>query len=60
MKVWDSYQVAGSATVDFLEELLADADVRKFLSEEEIRERFDLGYHTKHADTIFKRVFGES
>lgn len=60
MKVWDSYQVAGSATVDFLEELLGDADVRKFLSEEEIRERFDLGYHTKHADTIFKRVFGDS
>lgn len=58
MKVWDSYQVAGSATVDFLEELLGDADVRKFLSEEEIRQRFDLGYHTKHADTIFTRVFG--
>ncbi len=58
MKVWDSYQVAGSATVDFLEELLGDEDVRKYLSEEEIRERFDLGYHTKHADTIFKRVFG--
>ncbi len=58
MKVWDSYQVAGSATVDFLEELLSDADVRNHLSEEEIRERFDLGYHTKHADTIFKRVFG--
>eukprot|EP00439_Symbiodinium_sp_Y106_P089752 s1_g2288.t1 len=58
MKVWDSYQVAGSATVDFLEELLGDEDVRKYLSEAEIRERFDLGYHTKHADTIFKRVFG--
>lgn len=60
MKVWDSYQVAGNASVDFLEELLADADVTKFLSEEEIRTRFDLGYHTKHADTIFARVFGES
>ena len=21
---------------------------------------FDLGYHTKHVDTIFKRVFGKS
>jgi len=60
MKVWDSYQVAGSATVDFLEELLGDADVRKHLSEDEIRDRFDLGYHTKHANTIFTRVFGES
>ena len=39
-------------------ELLADAEVRKALSEDEIREKFDLGYHTKHVDTIFKRVFG--
>ena len=60
MKVWDSYHVSGSATVDFLEELLADKDVRSYLSEEEIRERFDIAYHTKHVDTIFKRVFGEA
>lgn len=51
MKVWE--QVA-----DFLEELLSDAEVRAALSEEQIREKFDLGYHTKHVDTIFKRVFG--
>ena len=25
-----------------------------------VRAQFDLGYHTKHVDTIFKRVFGES
>ncbi|MBH0236917.1 adenylosuccinate lyase [Methylobrevis albus] len=60
MKVWDSYQQAGAANVDFLEELLADADVRAALSEAEIRENFDLGYHTKHVDTIFARVFGEA
>ena len=58
MKVWDSYQKTGAATVDFLEELLSDADVRKALSEAEIREKFDLGYHLKHVDTIFDRVFG--
>jgi adenylosuccinate lyase len=52
MKVWE-------AGADFQEELLADADVRAALSEEEIREKFDLGYHTKHVDTIFARVFGE-
>ena len=60
MKVWQSYQVEGAASVDFLEELLADADVRKYLSEAEIREKFDLGYHTKHVDTIFARVFGST
>ncbi|KZL20783.1 Adenylosuccinate lyase [Pseudovibrio axinellae] len=60
MKVWDSYQVSGDAKVDFLSELLKDEDVRKYLSEEQIRERFDLGYHTKNVDVIFKRVFGDS
>ena len=35
-----------------------DEEVRAALSEEDIREKFDLGYHTKHVDTIFKRVFG--
>jgi adenylosuccinate lyase len=58
MKVWDSYQVNGAATVDFLTELLADKDVRAALSEAEIRDKFDLGYHLKHVDTIFTRVFG--
>jgi adenylosuccinate lyase len=51
MKVWEQGK-------DFLEELLADSEVRAALSEEEIREKFDLGYHTKHVDTIFRRVFG--
>jgi adenylosuccinate lyase len=37
--------------------LTADPDVRKFLSAEEIAEKFDLGYHLKHVDTIFRRVF---
>ena len=60
MKVWNSYQVSGDSGVDFLTELLGDEDVRKYLSEGEIRSRFDLGYHTKHVDVIFGRVFGES
>ncbi|GGA84549.1 adenylosuccinate lyase [Brucella endophytica] len=52
MKVWEQGK-------DFQEELLADQDVRAALSEEHIREKFDLGYHTKHVDTIFRRVFGK-
>ena len=51
MKVWEQGK-------DFREELLADAEVRAALTEEQINEKFDLGYHTKHVDTIFKRVFG--
>ncbi|MEQ8611663.1 MAG: adenylosuccinate lyase [Parvibaculum sp.] len=44
---------------NFLELLKADADVKKYLTDAEIEERFDLGYHTKHVDTIFARVFGK-
>jgi adenylosuccinate lyase len=53
MKVWEEGK-------DFLEELLADTEVRAALSEDDIREKFDLAYHTKHVDTIFSRVFGEA
>ncbi|MDB5652596.1 MAG: Adenylosuccinate lyase, partial [Tardiphaga sp.] len=35
-----------------------DAEVTKYLSDAEIEEQFDLGYHFKHVDTIFGRVFG--
>jgi adenylosuccinate lyase len=45
---------------DFQTLLKNDPDVKKHLSDAEIEERFDLGYHFKHVDTIFKRVFGES
>ena len=53
MRVWEEGK-------DFLTELLADEDVMAVLDEKTIREKFDLGYHTKHVDTIFNRVFGES
>jgi adenylosuccinate lyase len=43
---------------DFLTFLKADKDVRKHLSESELKANFDLGYHFKHVDTVFKRVFG--
>jgi adenylosuccinate lyase len=45
---------------DFLALLKADNEVRKYLSEAELAENFDLGYHFKHVDTIFQRVFGAS
>jgi adenylosuccinate lyase len=45
---------------DFQSLLKKDPDVKKYLSDAEISEQFDLGYHLKHVDTIFRRVFGES
>jgi adenylosuccinate lyase len=43
---------------DFLTLLKADPDVSSKLSATELEELFDLGYHLKHVDTIFARVFG--
>jgi len=45
---------------DFRTLLKADAEVKKYLDDAEIDEKFDLGYHFKHVDTIFQRVFGEA
>ena len=45
---------------DFLSLLKKDEDVKKYLSNKEIEEQFDLAYHFKHVDTIFKRVFGSA
>jgi len=51
MKVW-----AGEG--DFLALLNADPDVRKHLSEAELKASFDLDFHLAQVDTIFARVFG--
>ncbi len=45
---------------DFLTLLKQDKDVKARLSDKELEDLFDLGYHLKHVDTIFKRVFGAS
>lgn len=50
MKVWEEGK-------DFLTELQNDADVNKLLGDKDLQALFDMGYHTKHVDTIFKRVF---
>ncbi len=51
MRVWEE-------GADFMTELLNDADVVSALGKDGIEDKFDLGYHTKHVDTIFARVFG--
>ena len=51
MKTWET-------GADFLAELKADAEVVAAVSAGQLEDMFDLGYHTKHVDTIFKRIFG--
>ena len=53
MKVWES-----DGELSLLELLKGDAEVTAALSVEEIEAKFDLGYHLRHVDTIFDRVFG--
>jgi adenylosuccinate lyase len=51
MKVWRGE----GRFIDFLK-----ADARVTLPHDQLEALFDLGYHTKHVDTVFARVFGES
>jgi adenylosuccinate lyase len=44
---------------EFLKLLKADKDVSKVLSGAELEALFDLGYHLKHVDTLFERVFAD-
>ncbi len=43
---------------DFLTSLKADTEVSSRIPASELEAMFDLGYHFKHVDTIFERVFG--
>ncbi len=52
MRVWGE-------GADYKELLNADPDISKLMTPDEIDAVFDLGYHLKHIDTIFDRVFGE-
>lgn len=53
MKVWES-----GGRLKLLDLLKADGEVTAALSPEALEALFDLGYHFKHVDTIFARVFG--
>ena len=61
----DAYQAVQRNAMDvwkgdasFLNLLKSDSEIGEYLSNDDLEELFDLGYHTKHVDTIFKRVFG--
>jgi adenylosuccinate lyase len=52
MKVWES-----DGTLQLLDLLAADPEVTALLPRDKLEPLFDLGYHLKHVDTIFDRVF---
>ena len=51
MKAWDG-------DGDFLEILKAEPAIAERLNAARLAACFDLAAHTRHVDTIFKRVFG--
>ena len=53
MRTWET-------GADFLAGLKADKDVTARLTNEQLEAMFDDGYHLKHVDTIFRRVFGKA
>ena len=64
MKVWADLQEGKKAINEngeslFLQNLLADKELRASLGEAEIKECFDYAYYARHVNGIFKRVFGE-
>jgi adenylosuccinate lyase len=52
MKTWEQ-------GADFLTSLKNDPEVSSRIPPKELEAMFDLGYHFKHVETIFARVFGE-
>ncbi|MGL2865271.1 adenylosuccinate lyase [Helicobacter pylori] len=60
MKIWEVLQQGVSKNADenlFLNALLNDERLKKYLSEDEIKACFDYNYYTKNVGAIFKRVF---
>jgi adenylosuccinate lyase len=55
MKVWES-----DGQLSLLDLLKADPEVTSAIPPEQLERSFDLGYHLKHVDTIFARVFGRA
>ncbi|WP_301749218.1 adenylosuccinate lyase [uncultured Erythrobacter sp.] len=53
MRVWEA-----DGALNLLDLLKADSDVTARLAPGQLDQLFDLGYHFKHVDTIFARVFG--
>ncbi len=52
MKAW-------SGKGDFLGQLARDKKVTKHLNARKLAALFDIAYHTRHVDAIFRRVFGK-
>ena len=62
----DAYRIVQSNAMatwekggSFQDRLKADPIVAKKMTAKQIDAMFDLGYHTRHVDTLFRRVFGK-
>jgi adenylosuccinate lyase len=58
MKVWALPEAEREGA--FLNFLQTDGEVSAKVSAQDLADSFDLGYHTRHVDTVFARVFGSA
>jgi adenylosuccinate lyase len=58
MKVWALPEAEREGA--FLDFLQTDEEVSAKVSAQDLAGSFDLGYHTRHVDTVFARVFGSA
>lgn len=56
MAIWNVALGAATPAAGFQERLLADALVRRYLSEKEIAQCFELEHNFRHLDAIFARL----
>ena len=52
MRAWESRQ-------EFKQLIMEDREIGEYLNNKEIEDIFDLDYHLKHVDEIYKRVFSQ-
>jgi adenylosuccinate lyase len=55
-----SWRELGQGGARFAERLKADPEISRYLSSEQIDGLFDVPYHLKQVDGIFRRVFGDT
>jgi adenylosuccinate lyase len=59
MATWELFNV-GKQGPSFAERVMGDAEMKKVLTEQELREVFSLERHTAHVEQVFQRVFPQA
>ena len=50
-------KIHGKKNINFYESLINDKNIKNNISKKDLNKMFDVNYHTKKVNSIFKRVF---